>query len=447
MKISSIRTPGLGDATYIFAHEGRGIVVDPQRDVGRFLDQITDLGVEVRFVLETHLHNDYVSGGRDLAERTGAELVIPAAGSVAFTHRPAFHLEDLDGGPFTVRPIHTPGHTPEHMSYLVLLDDEPVAVFSGGSLLVGSAGRPDLLGFDRAEQLARLQYISVNRLAELPDRVGLYPTHGQGSFCTSTAAGESTSTIGTEKRTNPVLRYPNADAFVDGQLAGLQPYPKYYAHMGPINLMGPTPLPVPTLPLLTPEAVPADASLVDIRPQRSYAAAHVRGSYGIELSDQTGVWSGWLIPFDSPIVLIAGEGQDVVEANTQLERIGYDQQLGVVAGVEDLAALRDGTASYRLASVDDVVREIDDGTDPQILDVRAPGEWDDGHLPGSIHCYVPDLVDGVPEELDPDRPVWVMCVTGYRAEIAVTYLEAAGFEPIVVVGGGVPEALRVTKTG
>ena len=232
MNIRAIRTEGLGDSTYVLVHDGAAIVVDPQRDVDRFESILNETGAELRFVLETHLHNDYVSGGRDLAQRLGGELVLPSGAAPVFRHRPAFHHEDLNGGPVAIRPIHTPGHTPEHMSYLVVLDGKPTGVFSGGSLLVGSAGRTDLLGEDRADTLARLQYISVNRLAALPDEVGLYPTHGGGSFCTTSAAGKHTSSIGDEKKANPVLAHPDEDSFVNAQLTGLVPYPSYYRYMG-----------------------------------------------------------------------------------------------------------------------------------------------------------------------------------------------------------------------
>ena len=280
MEVTTIRTEGLGDSTYLLTHDGGGIVVDPQRDMERFEQAVSDADIELTHVLETHIHNDYVSGGRELARRTGARLVLPAAAGVAFDHLPAFHNEDLPGGPLVIRPVHTPGHTPEHMSYVILVDGEVMGVFSGGSLLVGSAGRPDLLGDDRAEQLARLQYLSVHRLAELPDGAVLYPTHGEGSFCTASGAGRSTSTIGLERRTNPVLAYPNVEAFVAGQLAGLQPFPAYYAHMGPINLMGPEPLARPDLDVLDPSGLPDHARLVDIRPRAAYAVGTYRDRWG-----------------------------------------------------------------------------------------------------------------------------------------------------------------------
>jgi hydroxyacylglutathione hydrolase len=439
MEIRSIRTPGLGDATYVLMHEGTGLIVDPQRDVNRFLDVTDAADVQVRWVLETHLHNDYVSGGRDAAQRTGAELVLPAAAVVPFEHTPAFHKEDLTGGGLTVRPIHTPGHTPEHTSYLVLVDGEPVAVFSGGSLLVASAGRSDLLGMDRARQLALAQYRSVHRLAELPDSVELFPTHGEGSFCTASGAGQTTSTIGQEKATNPVLAYPDAEAFVAGELSGLAPYPTYYANMGPINLRGPEPMGDPDVQELAADDVAGldGVTIIDGRSSEAYAAGHIPGSINVSLGDQFGVWIGWTVPFNQPLVLVLDDDQDKVEAVTQLARIGYDQVRGVLRGVAGWTQTE--LASYERLGLDRFVQAYDEGA--QVLDVRAPDEWTAGHLDGSVHTYVPDLVDSAPEGLDPEQPVWVACASGGRAAIAASLLEGHGLTPVLVDGSGIPDAL------
>ncbi|MFD0888154.1 MBL fold metallo-hydrolase, partial [Streptosporangium algeriense] len=331
MKIISFRTPGLGDQSHLLVHEGRGVLVDPQRDIGRFLDTAAEHDVELRFVLETHLHNDYVSGGGQAALRTGAELVLPAAAAAAYPHTPAFHLEDIAGGDgLTVRPIHTPGHTPEHTSYLVLIDGEPVAVFSGGSLLVSSAGRPDLLGPERARTLARLQYGSLHRLAALPGGVGLFPTHGAGSFCSVTGAGRHTSTIADEQRDNPLLALPDAEVFADELLAAPMPIPAFYPHMGPANILGAPAIPTRRPPETPVEEIPENAHVVDIRPRAVQAAGFLPDSTGIALGDDFGSWAGWLVPYGEPIVLVAEPGQDVTEARTQLARIGVDDVRGVV---------------------------------------------------------------------------------------------------------------------
>lgn len=233
MDLVSFRTPGLGDQTYLLIHEGKGVLVDPQRDIDRFLAVAAERDIDLRFVLETHLHNDYVSGGEQAALRTGAELVLPAAAAAAYPHTPAFHQEEIKGGGLTIRPIHTPGHTPEHTSYLVLIDGQPAALFSGGSLLVASAGRPDLLGPERARTLAKLQYGSLRRLAGLPRELGLYPTHGEGSFCTASGAGRFTSTIGDELNSNPLLKVSDMEKLADQLLAAPCPSQPFTATWAP----------------------------------------------------------------------------------------------------------------------------------------------------------------------------------------------------------------------
>lgn len=436
MEITTVRTSGLGDSTYVLIHDGQAVVVDPQRDIDRFVPVLDQAGAELRYVLETHIHNDYVSGGRELAALTGAELVVPAAGAVKFDHLPAFHNEAIRSGDWSLVPIHTPGHTPEHMSYLVVVDDEPVAVFSGGSLLVGSAGRPDLLGMDRARTLAHLQYISVNRLAALPDEVGLYPTHGAGSFCTATAAGEHTSTVGRERSTNPVLQYPDLESFIAGQLAGLQPFPRYYAHMGPANLAGPAAIPDRGVVEVT-EADIGSATVVDIRPAEAYAAGHLLGSIGIPFGDQVGVWAGWVLPFDSEIVLVADRDQDVEEIHRQFLRIGFDRVRGVIFDLPDPSLLE----SYEAVRLPEFLRRLRAGEIEQVIDVRAPDEWGAGHIDGSIYRYVPDLFDDV-GFIDPGRTAWLVCASGHRATIATAALERSGVRPAVLLDHGVTEVMQ-----
>ena len=226
ISVLPIRTPSLGDTSYLVSDGTSAIVVDPQRDIDRFEEPIDRLGLDLAAVVETHMHNDYVSGGPELARRTGARMIVPAAAAPSYRSEPAFHQEPIAIGSMTLVPIHTPGHTPEHTSYLLMIDDVEVAVFSGGSLLVGAAGRSDLLGPERAETLSRLQFRSVNRLAALPNDVAVHPTHGQGSFCAAGTGGTTSSTIGRERTENPVLQLPDEDSFVADQLSGLPAYPQ-----------------------------------------------------------------------------------------------------------------------------------------------------------------------------------------------------------------------------
>ena len=439
MEIRSIRTPGLGDTTYVLTHEGVAAVVDPQLDHDRFVAVIEETGAEPRFVLETHVHNDYLSGGLSLSRQLGAELVFPAGAAPVFRHRPAFHHEDIDGGTMILRPLHTPGHTPEHVSFLVLVEGRPTAVFSGGCLLVGSAGRSDLLGADRAETLARLQYGSLNRLASLPETVGLYPTHGAGSFCTVSRAGSDTSTIGEQRQSNPALSHADEDSFVSSHLSGLVPYPAYYAHMAPANLRG----------TLTPagyEAVRVDLDdlaamsgvvVIDARPAADFARAHLPGSISIELRDDFGVWAGWVFPEDSTLALVMNPDQNVEEAVRQLARIGLDQIAGVARWPKEAEA---ATKSFRTVDVDEFAAAVVAGA--QVLDARAPNEWDRGIVAGSTLAYVPDVVEETPADLDPDREVWVACASGYRASIAASFLERRGIEPVVLTPGGINGVLK-----
>lgn len=448
LDIVGVRTPGLGDATYLVTYEGLGLIIDPQRDVDRFLDHMANADAEVRWVLETHLHNDYVSGGVVAARRSGAELVLPAAAAPEYRHTPAFHLEEIGDARLSIRPIHTPGHTPEHTSYMLMVEGEPVAVFSGGSLLVGSAGRPDLLGMGRADSLARLQYQSVQRLADLPDHVGLYPTHGEGSFCTVSGAGQATSTIGDEKKTNPVLAYPDEDSFVAGELAVLQPYPSYYRHMGPANLAGGEPLPRLDLPVLDAGAVADmgdEVQVVDIRSRQEFATGHIPHSLGIELRDDFGVWVGWLVDLNRPLVLVADPTQDVDEARIQLGRIGYDDLRGVLYG---MAAWRAGgrpVASFDTLDLGRFSTAVADGA--WTLDVRAPYEWDEGHIDGSHHAYVPDIRAHDFGGLEAGDEIFVACATGYRANIAAGILEQRGLRPVVLTDGGVTDIMQHVAAG
>ena len=439
MDIRSVRTAGLGNTTYVASHDGVAIVVDPQRDIDRFEEVVADMGVHVQLVLETHIHNDYVSGGRSLAERLGADLVMPAGAAPMFRHRPAFHHEDVDLGSMVVRPIHTPGHTPEHTSYLVLIEGDPRAVFTGGSLLAGSAGRTDLLGWDRAESLARLQYGSVQRLARLPDATRLYPTHGAGSFCTTGGASRADSTIGDERATSPVLAHGDEESFVATQLSGLSPYPSYYQYMGPINLTGPEARERFEAPEITPAELwgfGESVAVVDARPITRYAAGHVPGSISVELKRDFGVWVGWLMPFDSPLVLVVDVDQDVEEALRQLSRIGFDDVRGVLRGIQSWDR---PLAAHRIAGPEEFAAAAASGE--QIIDTRSPAEWELGVIDGSTLLYVPDVVHAAEKGLDRARPVWVACATGFRAGISASLLAAKGFEPVVLAGSGVTEVL------
>ncbi len=437
MEIHSFRTPGLGDQTYLLEHQGKAILVDPQRDISRFLDEAAARDLDLRFVLETHLHNDYVSGAEQAAVRTGAELVLPAAAAAAYRYTPAFHLEELRGEDgLSIRPLHTPGHTPEHTSYVILLDGKEVAVFSGGSLLVGTAGRPDLLGPERAETLARLQHQSLHRLAALPGDVELLPTHGEGSFCTSSGAGQYTSTIAEEVRDNPLLQITDPDEMAKEMLRLPMPIPGFYRFMGPTNTLGVKPMPSVAKPSLTPAELTApDLHVVDIRTRQRQAEGMVPGSIGVEMGIDFGSWAGWLVPYNEPVALVADPDQDAEEAVTQLAQVGFDNVVGVANGVPADAL----GAGFTLVDVDEARRLVAD--DVQLLDVRMPSELEEVRHPAAVERFAADVVtQGIPQELDPQQPVLVACASGRRAAIAASRLVAEGYADVRVLdGAGVPD--------
>jgi glyoxylase-like metal-dependent hydrolase (beta-lactamase superfamily II)/rhodanese-related sulfurtransferase len=445
-------TPGLGDNSYLLAWGDEAAVVDPQRDAGRFLEAAEARGARIRYAIETHVHNDYVSGALELSAATGAEIVAPAQGGYAFGFTPVEDGTELALGDLSLVAISTPGHTPEHTAYLLRSSDgRPLALFSGGSLIVGSAGRTDLLGPDRAEELARLQFRTMRRLAELPDEVTLLPTHGAGSFCATTPpGGERTSTLGAERSANPALEDADEEAFVRRQLSGLSAFPAYYAHMAPINRAGPrvtggVPLPEPRSPAQVERALAEGATLVDAREGRAFAAAHVPGSLNVPLEASFASYVGWLLPFGTPIVLaLAGAGA-LAEAATQLHRIGWEPVLGFLDdGIEAWVAEGRPTASYPVIAVEDLVDELARGQAGDVIDVRQRSEWDAGHLEGSRHLFVGEIPGRI-DAFDPGVRSTIVCASGYRSSMAASVLDRAGLPVRLVAPAGVPRALRLLR--
>lgn len=447
-EIEVIRTPSLGDNSHLLISGDEAVLVDPQRDAWRLLHGCADRGATVRYVLETHVHNDYVSGALEVAAATGARVAAPARGRYAFNHQQLAEGDELHVGDLTITAIETPGHTPEHLAYLVFDLDRgaPLAALTGGSLIVGSAGRTDLLGADHAEALARDQYRSLRRLAVLPDDTVVLPTHGAGSYCAaSPAAGGPSSTIGAERRTNPALLAADEETFLRERLTGLPPYPAYYPHMAPINRAGPVILgSAPILPPLPPSTVDrlaADGTwIVDARDREAFAAGHLPGALNIELDDAFAGYVGWLVPFDAPLALVLPEpvGWSAEAAVTQLLRIGYEHVAGYLAGGVD--RWRADGRPLRSYPLTDLAHLADlDGT-ARILDVRQRAEYDRGHIPGARNIFLGDLPARLPE-IGRDRVVCAVCASGHRASIAASLLDRAGIPVTAVASGGVPDWL------
>ena len=453
MHLESFLSRGMGDTSYLLASGDESLIVDPQRDIGPVLAAARARGLRVTRVVETHVHNDYVSGALELRAATGTAIAGPAGAGYAFPFEPLAEGDEVSLGTLRIVAAETPGHTPEHLSYLVYEGDagELTAVFTGGSLIVGSAGRTDLLGSEATLELTRAQYHSLNRLSTLPDQTLVLPTHGAGSFCSSSPPGEErTSTIGRERASNPSLADAEMDegTFVERRLTGLLAYPSYYSHIAPINRAGPrvfgdVPVPRGLAPSQIAERM-AGAWAIDGRERRAFAAGHIPGSISIELDDSFASYVGWIVPFGAPIVLVLPEDRPeheaAVDASTQLFRIAYEAvdgflQGGVAAWVEAGLPLR----SYPVASIDELATAVGEER-ARVLDVRQQTEWDAGHLEGSTHVFVGD-VNARLMEIPRDQEMWTVCASGHRAAMAASLLDRAGIPVRLVTPGGVSDVL------
>jgi glyoxylase-like metal-dependent hydrolase (beta-lactamase superfamily II)/rhodanese-related sulfurtransferase len=448
--VEIVVTPGLGDNSYLLTSGDEAAMVDPQRDVGRFLSAAKAKGATIRHVLETHVHNDYLSGALELAEATGAEIVAPAAGRYEFPHHAVSEGDEIALGDTRITALETPGHTPEHTSYLATEAATPRAVFTGGSLMVGGAGRTDLLGEELTDGLTRSQYRTLQRLGQLPDEVEVLPTHGAGSFCgVGEAPAERTSTMGQERQRNGALRAPDEDTFVKEQLTGLGAYPTYYGFMAPINRHGPRLLREVPLPaaLTADEAaarIDAGATVVDGRWRVAFARAHVPGSLNVELQDDFASYVGWVVPFGDPIVLVLPqpEEESLTEAITQLLRVGYERLEGYLAGgAEAWLASGRPVGSYGVAGLKELCEGYRSGKVQRILDVRQRNEWESESIPGSQNVFVGDLPQHL-GQVAGEGEVWAICRSGHRSAMAASLLDAAAIPVRLVDGTGVPDFLR-----
>jgi glyoxylase-like metal-dependent hydrolase (beta-lactamase superfamily II)/rhodanese-related sulfurtransferase len=451
LDIEMFLTAGLGDASWLIASDGEAALIDPQRDVARFLEAADRRGWRIRHVLETHVHNDYVSGALEVRGATGAEIVAPARGGYGFPHRAVDEGAAVALGSISLVAMATPGHTPEHLAWQVLTDagGTPGAVLTGGSLLVGTAGRPDLLGAARTPELTQDQFRSLRRLARLPDSVRVLPTHGAGSFCSAGPAGtDRSSTMGRERATNELLQTTHRGRFERLLLGGLGRWPAYYAHMAPINREG-APLlgGVRTPARLSPHEVARlqrhGAWVIDGRDRWAFADAHVPGSIHIEATDSFASWVGAVVPFGAPVVLVLPPDRSDVATDlvVALSRVGYDHVLGSLeGGIDAWDASGRPTATLTMTPLGQVDARLTGRDMVRVLDVRQPTEWREGTVPGSTTIFLGDLPARL-GELDADVTWLVMCRSGMRAAIAGSILAASGLRTEVVGTGGIPDWL------
>lgn len=436
--IDTVDVPGLGNRGYLAGGREAAVVVDPPRDIDRIIAMAARRGVRISHVVETHVHNDYVTGGLELARLTGAAYLVPAGARVAYERVPVGDGDTIGiGDGLALRALATPGHTPHHTAYVLEEAGRAVAVFTGGSLLIGTVGRPDLVEPRLTERLARAQHASVHRLtAELPDETAVLPTHGFGSFCSSGPAAGDATTIGEQRAANEAVT-EDADTFVARLLSGLDDIPAYYAHMGPANAGGPAPVD------LTPPAR-ADADeiaarlaagewVVDLRNRVAFAEGHVGGTFNFAADGQLATYLAWLLPWGKPVTLLAESPEQLAAAQRELVRVGIDRPAAAATG--PLAAWlrdRERPRSFPRATFAGLAaRAADRGT--VVVDVRRESERTREHIAGSLHIPVHQLRDRLAEI--PAGTVWVHCAGGMRAAIAASLLDAAGRSVVAVDDG------------
>jgi len=451
------RIEGLGHLSTLIADDSAGVaaVVDPRRDVDVYLDVARELDVRITHVVETHLHNDYVSGGRELAALAGATHVIGAGARLAHEHRPLRDGATFDVGSLRFTTRDTPGHTPEHVAYSVAdtaRGMDSALLLSGGSLLVGAVGRTDLLGSEHAVAYAHDMHRSLHDvILAHDDHVIVQPTHGAGSLCASGIASTPTSTIGYERRHNALLAIADVDEFARRLLHRQPAVPRYFARMRPTNQAGPALLggrvPDPrSLSLAeTRAAIAGGALLLDLRSPSAHAVAHAPGSLSIPIGPSFGTWLGWVVEPDRPFVLILEQPSDWDEAARQALRIGAEQSLvgHLRGGFETWAGGGGAIESNGRLTVDELASRLAAGGSNRasapdlVIDVRQADEYATGHVPGSIHITAGSLPDRL-KDLPHDRPIVTICASGMRSSVAASILRSAGFEDVSWVASGLP---------
>jgi hydroxyacylglutathione hydrolase len=441
----------LGNSAYLIGSHAtkKGILIDPLRDVDRYINAASERGLTLTHVLDTHLHADFVSGNREIAHRTEALIGASAEAGIGFDHQPLTEDSVIDLGAFQIRVMTTPGHSPEHISFLIVDAESktPSALFSGGALIVGGAARTDLLTPEQTEPLARQLYHTIHdKFLKLPDAVDVFPTHGAGSFCIAPASSERVTTIGHERQSNPLAQAQGEDEFIKRSLMGLPSYPTYYKYMRALNQRGARILGgVPVLKPLDAEEVKSlmDEGVVvlDVRHQKQFGAGHIPKSYGIRVDAPLTTWAGWVIPFGSRILLVAESADqrlalsrdEVSEATRQLIRIGYDSLDGYLeGGIEEWARVYP-VETIPSMKVTELRERLDEFT---VVDIRQTSEWEAGHIPNAIHF------EGgrIPWEEFPfphDKSVAIQCGSGNRSMIAISVLRRRGFDNLIQVDGGI----------
>lgn len=438
--LETIQTEGIAELSYLIGDDttGRAAVIDPRPDVEIYVELAKKRKVAITHVFESHIHADLMSGSRELAERVKtAKIYVSVEGGAKydFDHEAIKDGANFEFGELVLTARHTPGHTPEHMSYLAAEKKrapKPWGVFSGDSLFVNSAGRPDLMGDGQAEELAEQLYDTLYKYyLTLDEDVIIYPAHGHGSPCGADIGDRLTSTIGYEKRFNPFLQHPDKAEFKKYALSSAPPEPTYYKRMKRLNAAGPEILGnLPLVPGLPPQEfqkaiATAKAAVVDTRSMLAFGGGHIAGALNIAGLPELSIWAGWMLDPELPVLLVLEHDDDVAKVVPLFLRTGYTRFAGYLVG--GMKAW--DNVGLPLAEVDQItVHEVKEQAETlQVLDVRSPDEWQKGHIPGAIHIFLPEVPEKL-AELNKDKPVAVYCDSGYRASLATSLLKPAGFD-------------------
>jgi hydroxyacylglutathione hydrolase len=439
----------LAHASYLIGSQGEAVVVDPQRDVDQYLSEAEMNGLKIKYVIETHLHADFVSGHRELADRTGAEIVFSEKAGATFPHRAVREGDEITIGKVVLRIVETPGHTPEGVSVLVIdteVSPQPQKVLTGDTLFVGDVGRPDLAGGKgyTPEMMAGMMYDSLHqKLLQLSDDVEVYPAHGAGSMCGRNISRETSSTIGEQKMSNYALRPMSKAEFVRMMTSELPTAPAYFSEDAEINREGAgslaaLPRPAALSPLEVADLISHGYVVLDVRSAAEFGSAHVPGSINIGLGGQFAIWAASLISLQSPLVIVADSEAKVDEAQTRLARVGIERAQGYLKG--DMNAWRETgleVAAVPQITIDQLNDLIASQTNFQVLDVRRPPEYASGHVPGAIAEPLSNLKERVAIlELESSKLTAVICGSGYRSSAATSILQQHGFANLLNVTGG-----------
>ena len=446
MRIKQFEIRGLSQYSYVVSSEGQAVVIDPIRDFDRYADYAKEQDLAIRYVTETHIHADFASGATGLAEAAEAELALSSyvEGPYRYSmeHRPLRDGDVLQVGKLRLQALHTPGHTPEHLSF-VLFDDErdasqPLALFSGDFLFVGSLGRPDLLGDEAKQQLAHELYRSLHeRLASLPDGVQIYPGHGAGSLCGSGISERAESTLGYERLTQPLFKL-DEKAFVHEVLESLPPMPSYYPRMKELNSKGAASFPAPPpVSSRSPEDISKHQGndairVIDLRRPEAFGGAHIPGALNIGAGQNLSLWAGWLIAPEQRLLLVDDKGENE-EAVRSLAHVGLDRIEGFLHN--GMPAWIDAGMDFRRTVQLSPKEVAERKPDVQVLDVRSDKEWQSGHIEGAMHISLGELPDRL-DEIPKDQAVIAACGSGYRSSIAASLLQANGFLDVSSMDGG-----------